>query len=130
MTTTQQSPSTARIALREIRPNPASPRKSVDPAELRELAECVRAEGERQPILVRPLTRAERGSSRRRYEVVVGSGHFHAAAQAGLREVECYVRGQAADDAVVAGLLEGTRRCPLTPAEETELLRFLRDGRR
>ena len=60
-----------RIALGRIRLNLANPRKHFDEAELGELAESIRQHGLLQPILVRPLTAAERARHRRDYQVVI-----------------------------------------------------------
>jgi ParB/RepB/Spo0J family partition protein len=117
------------IPLREIRLNLANPRKQIDERELDELAASIRAHGLLQPILVRPLEPAERRRSRRAYQIVIGSRRFHAAARAGLSEIDCYVRGMTSDDAVIASFLDHAHHRTLTPAEEAEFLRYLREQR-
>src|SRR5262245_27738464 len=121
--------SVVRIPLREIRVNLSNPRKSIDEDELQELAESIRQHGLLQPILVRPLSADERRASRRKYQIVIGSRRFHAAERAGLKTIDCYVRGFTSDEAVVAGFLDHAHHRTLTVAEEAEFLRYLRDQR-
>jgi ParB family chromosome partitioning protein len=119
-----------RIPLREIDVNLANPRKGIDEAELAELAASIRQHGLLQPILVRPLTDAERRGSRRTYRIVIGSRRFHASERAGLTTIDCYVRGFTPDEAVVASFLDHAHHRTLTAAEEAEFLRYLREQRK
>jgi len=118
------------IPLTEIRVNLSNPRRQIDERELEYLAESIRQHGLLQPILVRPLSAAERQRGRRRYQIVIGSRRFHAVERAGLREIDCYVRGLSPDEAVVASFLDHAHHRTLTPAEESEFLRYLRDQRK
>jgi ParB family chromosome partitioning protein len=122
-------PGVVSIPLRDIRINLANPRKQIDEQELEELAASIRVHGLLQPILVRPLEPDERRQSRRKYQIVIGSRRFHAAERAGLREIDCYIRGMSSDDAVIASFLDHAHHRTLTPAEEAEFLRYLRERR-
>jgi ParB/RepB/Spo0J family partition protein len=123
------APGVVEIPLREIDVNLANPRRSIDEAELAELADSIRQHGLLQPILVRPLTAEERRARKRAYRIVIGSRRFHAAERAGLETIDCYVRGFTPDEAVVAGFLDHAHHRTLTAAEEAEFLRFLREQR-
>jgi ParB family chromosome partitioning protein len=118
------------IPLRKIRLNLSNPRKHIDEQELAELAESIRRHGLLQPILVRPLTAEERGRHRREYQIVIGSRRFHAAELAGLEAIDCYVRGLSPDESELASFLDHAHHRTLTPGEEAEFLRYLRDQRR
>jgi ParB/RepB/Spo0J family partition protein len=118
------------ISLREITVNLSNPRKSIDEAELDELAQSIRQHGVLQPILVRPLTPDERQRHKRTYQIVIGSRRFHAAERAGLATIDCYVRGFTPDEAVVASFLDHAHHRTLTAAEEAEFLRYLREQRK
>jgi ParB/RepB/Spo0J family partition protein len=118
-----------RIPLSRIRLNLSNPRKHMDEQELAELAASIREHGLLQPILVRPLTEPERARHRRDYQIVIGSRRFHAAEQAGLDAIDCYVRGLSPDEAELASFLDHAHHRTLTPGEESEFLRYLRDQR-
>jgi ParB family chromosome partitioning protein len=117
------------IPLREIRDNLSNPRKHFDETELAELAASIRQHGLLQPILVRPLTPDERRGRRQKYQIVIGSRRFYAAGQAGLTEIDCYVRGHSPADAEIASFLDHAQHRTLTPAEESGFLRDLRHRR-
>jgi ParB family chromosome partitioning protein len=119
-----------RIPLREIRINLANPRKHIDEQELTELADSIRQHGLLQPILVRPLIAEERRADGRTYQIVIGSRRYHAAARAGFAAIDCYVRGMSSDEAVVASFLDHAHHRTLTPGEEAEFIRYLRDQRK
>jgi ParB/RepB/Spo0J family partition protein len=123
-------PGALRIALREIRGNLSNPRKHFDEAELAELADSIRQHGLLQPILVRPLTAEEKRGRRQKYQIVIGSRRYYAAEQAGLTEIDCYVRGLSPEDAEIASFLDHAHHRTLTPGEEREFLRELRDRRK
>src|SRR5262245_37445936 len=124
-----EKPGVVRIPLDRIRINLTNPRKQMDEGELAELADSIRQHGLLQPILVRPLTPTERARHRRDYQVVIGSRRLHAASQAGLDAIDCYVRGLSPDEAELASFLDHAHHRTLTPAEEAEFLRYLRDQR-
>jgi ParB/RepB/Spo0J family partition protein len=118
------------IPLREIDINLTNPRKSIDERELEELTESIRQHGLLQPILVRPLAPEERQRRKRKYQIVIGSRRFHAAERAALTTIPCFVRGLSPDEAVVASFLDHVHHRTLTPAEEGEFLRYLREQRK
>src|SRR5687768_5090932 len=119
-----------RIPLREIRINLSNPRKRFDEQELAELAESIRNHGLLQPILVRPLGDDELRRDGRKYQIVIGSRRFFAAAKVGLSAIDCYIRGMSSDEAVIASYLDHAHHRTLTHAEEGEFLRYLRDQRK
>jgi ParB family chromosome partitioning protein len=60
------------IALKDIEPNPKQPRKDFNQEALAELAENIKAVGLKQPLIVRPL-----GKAQQHYQLVDGSTFNH-----------------------------------------------------
>jgi ParB family transcriptional regulator, chromosome partitioning protein len=93
------------------------PRADMRNDSLGELAESIRRQGVIQPIVVRALADAGTGAEQR-YEIIAGERRWHAAQQAGLKEIPAIIR-QVPDDAVVAmSLIENIQREDLNPLEE------------
>ena len=90
--------------------SPFQPRKHIDPAELAELADSIRASGILQPILVR-----RHGE---RLEIVAGERRWRAAQLAGLREVPVLVRSLSDQESAVAALVENVQREDLNAIEK------------
>ncbi|HEX6987957.1 MAG TPA: ParB/RepB/Spo0J family partition protein [Bacillota bacterium] len=86
--------------------SPFQPRRTIDQAELEELAASVRQVGVLQPVVVR-----RRGD---RYELVMGERRWLAARAAGLKEIPAVVRDLSDADAAVAALIENLQRSDLS----------------
>ena len=67
------------VPLAAVQANPGQPRTHFDEADLRELAESIKAHGVLQPILVRPIANAPG-----RYEIVAGERRWRASQMLGL----------------------------------------------
>lgn len=97
-----------------------NPRRTVDEAKLRELAESILAHGVLQPLLVRPGVGGK-------LEVIAGHRRFRAARSVGLAQVPCVVREDLDDrEALEIALIENIQRQDVEPLEEAEALERLR----
>ena len=90
--------------------SPFQPRRTMDQAELEELAASVRQVGVLQPVVVR-----RRGD---RYELVMGERRWRAAQAAGLREIPALVRALSDSEAALAALSENLQRSDLSYWDE------------
>ncbi len=96
------------------------PRKRFADAGLTELAESIKSAGILQPILV-----TKNGT---RYRILAGERRFRAARLAGLSEIPVLVRDGLEDrDHLLLALVENIQREDLTPLEEADAYRQLRD---
>ena len=108
-----------------LAPGKYQPRKTMDDAKRSELAESIRAQGVIQPIVVREVARAGRGS--KTYEIIAGERRWRASQLAGLTEIPVVVR-EVDDRTVVAmSLIENIQREDLNPLEEANALQRLID---
>jgi ParB family chromosome partitioning protein len=105
------------IPVEDIDPNPNQPRHAM--GDLSELISSVREKGILEPILVRP-----RGN---RFQIIAGERRFRAAGEAGLAEVPCIVREAPDAEVMELALIENLQRKDLTPFEEADGLRTLKD---
>jgi ParB/RepB/Spo0J family partition protein len=86
-------------------------RESLDPEQVKALAESLKADGQWNPIIVRPK---EGG----RYELIAGHYRVHAAKEAGLDEIEATVRDLTDEDAHVLALKTNLLRQEMTLKEQ------------
>jgi ParB family chromosome partitioning protein len=108
------------VPLDRIRPNPAQPRRSLDPDALAELADSIRRRGVLQPIRLRRLPEAGR------YQIVAGERRWRAAELARLSEIPAIVVEQDDAFALVDALIENVQREDLNPLDRADALRRLR----
>jgi ParB/RepB/Spo0J family partition protein len=97
-----------------------SNRKYGKDAGFEQLKESIREYGILEPILVRPM---EDG----RYRVIAGRRRAQAAAEAGLKAVDCIVRSDGADDGELA-LVENINRLEMHPLDEADIFRRMKDA--
>jgi len=111
------------IPIREIRANPAQPRKRFDEPALTALADSVRERGVLQPVIVRPV---EDG-----YELVAGERRWRAAGLAGEATIPALV-DNALDQAgsLELALIENIVREDLSPIEQAKTFSVLLDDLR
>ena len=111
------------LPVADIKPNPEQPRRSFDPASLRELADSIRIHGILQPLLVREGLQG--------YELIAGERRLRAAEIAGLAEVPVIVHpgsGGRLEERLELALVENLQRTDLNPIEEARAIdRLLRD---
>ena len=104
-------PALAHVAIDQIHPNPAQPRRRFEEEAVGGLADSIRAQGLIQPVVLRP--RLEGG-----YELIAGERRWRAAAAAGLTSVPAVVREADDRDTLLLGLVENVAREDLSPIEE------------
>jgi len=111
------------IPIREIRANPAQPRKRFDEPALTALADSIRERGVLQPVIVRPV---EDG-----YELVAGERRWRAAELAGEASIPALV-DNALDQAgsLELALIENIVREDLSPIEQARTFSVLLDDLR
>lgn len=107
------------IAIDDIDPNTAQPRKDFDKEALEQLAESIRSAGVLSPILV-----VQDGM---RYRIVAGERRYRASRLAGLSTVPCIVRDLTNEQQMEAALIENLQRQDLNPIEEASAIRSLMD---
>lgn len=103
------------IKIKDIRPNPAQPRRTFSEDELADLAASIRQRGVLQPILVRPDPDAPD-----RYQIIAGERRWRAAKQAGLDEIPVIIRDTDDLELLEIGIIENVQREDLNPLEEAE----------
>ncbi len=112
------------LPLSQIALNPEQPRRSLDEARLKELAEDIKLRGVLQPPIVRPLTD---GDGPRRYQLVVGERRFRAAQLAGLSEIPVIVHEYDDQEAGAVSLVENLLREDLSLTDEALYFKKLTD---
>jgi ParB family chromosome partitioning protein len=98
-----------RVAIEQIEPNPAQPRRSFRADALHELAQSIRANGIIQPLVVR-----KQGE---RLQLVAGERRMRAARLAGLVEVPIVIQDIPDDRLLEITLIENLQREDLNPIE-------------
>jgi len=101
------------IEVAKIQPNPFQPRKTFEPAALKELADSIKEHGVIQPLVV---TVSPTG-----YEIVVGERRFRASQLAGMEKVPAIIKETMVDQAKLeVALIENIQRQELNPIEEAQ----------
>ena len=107
----------AAIAIGDIHPNPAQPRRHFAEDKLAELAASISRHGVIQPIVVRPYNNA--------YQIVAGERRWRAAQRAQIHEIPAIVRDFDDAETLEIALLENIQRQNLNPIEEAEAFKKL-----
>ena len=105
------------IAIADIHPNPAQPRRHFSEDSLEELAQSLKRHGLIQPILVRPHGQG--------YQIVAGERRWRAAQRAQLHQVKAIIRDLSDEETLEIALIENIQRQDLNPIEEAEAYRKL-----
>jgi ParB family chromosome partitioning protein len=106
-----------RIPISRIRPNPFQPRREINPTELDELEQSLKASGLLQPITVR-----RRGDA---FELIAGERRYRAASNLGWTEISAIVRDYDDRTMLVLALVENLQRSDLNAIEEARGYRRL-----
>lgn len=109
------------IAIEDIAPNPNQPRRTFDPAALRDLADSIRLRGVIQPLILREVA----GSVR--YEIVAGERRWRAAQMAQLHVVPAIIREFSDAEVLEVAIIENIQRAELNAIEEALAYRQLMD---
>ena len=100
------------LPIKDIRPNPFQPRKTVDPTALEELVSSIKQAGLLQPIVVR---RANGGSA---YELIAGERRLRACQQLGWERIPAVQREADDRTLLTLALIENLQRDDLSPVDE------------
>ena len=112
------------VPLSRIEPDPDQPRQQLEGLE--ELTASIRTKGVLEPILARPLPRADLGGAgEQRYRIISGERRFRAAQQAGVNEIPLIEMDVTRSEALEIALVENLQRVDLTPFEEADGLSAL-----
>ena len=112
------------VPLSRIEPDPDQPRQQLEGLE--ELTASIRTKGVLEPILARPLPRADlAGAGEQRYRIISGERRFRAAQQAGVNEIPLIEMDVTRSEALEIALVENLQRVDLTPFEEADGLSAL-----
>ena len=98
------------LPAKNIRPNPAQPRKYFTQAALEELTESIRRHGVLQPLSVRRVGNG--------YELIAGERRLRAAMQAELSDVPCIIMTMDDRESGMAAMVENLQRQDLDYMEE------------
>ncbi len=98
------------IAVHLIETNPYQPRRDIDPEQLAELVESIRAEGLLQPIVVRPA-----GD---KFQLIAGERRWRAYQQLKLRSIPARVMTSSDASSASLALIENLQREGLNPIDE------------
>src|SRR3990167_10602475 len=121
-TGTGEAASVREIPIELIHANPDQPRTQFAPAEIDELAECIRGKGVLQPILVRPDPGAAGG-----FQIVAGERRWRASQKAGLRVMPALIRELDDRQVLEIAVIENVQRANLNPMEEAAAYQQLVD---
>ncbi len=100
------------LPIKDIRPNPFQPRKTVDPGALEELVSSIKQAGLLQPIVVR---RTNGGST---YELIAGERRLRACQQLGWERIPAVQREADDRTLLTLALIENLQRDDLSPVDE------------
>ena len=110
------------VPIESLHPGRYQPRHRMDDENLQELAQSIGDKGILQPLLVRrdPADGAE-------FEIIAGERRWRAAQLARIHEVPVIVKELSDQEALEIGLVENLQREDLSPLEEAEGYRRLKD---
>lgn len=110
------------IALERVRPDPNQPRRRFDTEAQKELNDSVTRLGILQPITVRYL------EAEGFYQVITGERRFHAAREARLPEIPCWVQSPKEEEVLLHQIVENWQRLDMHPYDLADALARLRDA--
>ena len=99
------------VAVQSIRPNPFQPRRTIDPAQLQELADSIAAAGLLQPIVLRETPEGQ-------YELIAGERRWRAVQKLGWAKVPAVIKEADDRTLLTLAIIENIQRAELSPLEE------------
>ncbi len=103
------------LAVTVLEPGPFQPRTAMDPDQLADLTELIKAQGVLQPLLARPHP-----DKPGYFQIIAGERRWRASQAAGLHEVPVLIRPLSDTEAMAASLVENLQRQDLDAIEEAE----------
>ncbi len=113
------------IEVERLTPGRFQPRREMDEASLRGLAESIKASGVMQPLAVRALGESAGVGGARMYEIVAGERRWRAAKMAGLTRVPAVIASLSDREAAEWAMVENLQREDLNAMERAWGLRNL-----
>jgi ParB family transcriptional regulator, chromosome partitioning protein len=110
------------IACTRIRPDPAQPRRRFDTDAQNELIASVKRLGILQPITVRYV------ETENIYRIITGERRYHAACEAGVTEIPCWVQSPKEEEVLLHQIVENWQRLDMHPYDLADALARLRDA--
>src|SRR5439155_7538950 len=104
------------LPIRDIKPNPFQPRKTVDPAALEELVSSIKQAGLLQPVVVRRANGGGGGGGG--YELIAGERRLRACQQLGWERIPAVQRDADDRTLLTLALIENLQRDDLSPVDE------------
>ena len=101
------------LPIKDVRPNPFQPRRTVDPAALEELVSSIKQAGLLQPIVVR---KAPGGNGA--FELIAGERRLRACQQLGWERIPAVQRDADDRTLLTLALIENLQRDDLSPVDE------------
>lgn len=99
------------VAVQSIRPNPFQPRRTIDPAQLQELADSISAAGLLQPVVLRETQGGQ-------YELIAGERRWRAVQKLGWAKVPAVIKEADDRTLLTLAIIENIQRAELSPLEE------------
>lgn len=109
------------IPLTQLEPSSRNPRRTVNPADIKELAASIREHGIQVPLIVRPdLVHAEYAANdhESHFEIVAGHRRYEAARLEKLAKLPCIVRDLTDEEAAEIALVDNLQRVDVPAMEE------------
>lgn len=110
------------ISITKISVGNYQPRKihAISKTALQDLVSSIKEQGILQPIIVRILVNGH-------YEIIAGERRYHAAIEAGLKEIPCIIKDVTQKEAFAIALIENIQREQLSVLEEADSMLKLKD---
>jgi ParB family chromosome partitioning protein len=99
------------VMVQSIRPNPFQPRRTIEPAQLQELADSIAAAGLLQPVVVREAAGGQ-------YELIAGERRWRAVQKLGWAKIPVVVKEADDRTLLTLAIIENIQRAELSPLEE------------
>jgi len=121
----KEAPSLQFVQLSDICLSILNPRKTINEAELNELAESIKKLGVIQPVTIRPLEPNKSNPHQAKYEMVCGERRYHGAEKAGLTSIPASIRELSDQEALEVMITENLQRKDVHPLEEADAFEFM-----
>lgn len=109
------------VPVADIAPNPHQPRRTFEPAALKDLADSIKMRGIIQPLILRV------GQGPVKYEIVAGERRWRAAQMAQVHAVPAIIREFSDSEVLEVAIIENIQRAELNAIEEALAYRQLMD---
>lgn len=105
------------LPIGQLQPNPFQPRSKIQPEEVEELAQSIKAYGILEPLLIAHTPAG--------YQIIAGERRWRAAQLVGLTEVPVHIKETTPKGMLEMALVENVQRVDLNPLERAQAFRQL-----